>query len=167
MYGDNDDAAADTVTVATVNHRRTGSVIDLWSYKRGSSKLRHRKTISSPLIRTPNAVELVSHDSFYSTNDFHTPRAGFLRVFETLSKQAWSDVVYYDGTADRVDVAATGLTFPNGIVYLPKDKVEDFDDQTDLGEVWVASSTGAQVLVFRRKANNKLKLHQHIPLPFM
>lgn len=47
------------VHVAAANHRKTGSVIELFTYKIGSTEMVHRKTIkNSKLLNNPNGFQV-------------------------------------------------------------------------------------------------------------
>ena len=47
---------SNTVWVAAVNHKRDGSVIELFTHVKGTDELLHRKTVKDPLIVHPNGI---------------------------------------------------------------------------------------------------------------
>ena len=77
-----------------------------------NGRLRHRKTVVSPHIISPNDVVGLSKDTFYVANDMvKTSPLG--RGVSFFTGGADGTVVYYDGKETRL--VAKGLTFANGI----------------------------------------------------
>ncbi len=74
--------------------------------------LYHTKTISDPMLVSPNDLVAVGPDSFYVSND-HGHVSGIMRVMEEYLKLRLSNVVYYDGS--RFSEAAGGIGYANGI----------------------------------------------------
>jgi hypothetical protein len=89
----------DTVSlVAVVNHRRSHSVIELFHHTAGSSSMRYHRTISSPLITTPNDVEVVGDDGeMVVTLDHRFGPKRFWRVFEDYFQLPLSSVLHISG----------------------------------------------------------------------
>ena len=81
------------LTLFVINHRRTGSVVEVFEYTRkqdekddGNGSLgvvRYVETIANDLIRTPNDLVAMGRRSFYITND-HYYREGFMRHIEGM-----------------------------------------------------------------------------------
>lgn len=98
--------------------------------------LSHRRTLSDPLLISPNDVIAIDHERFYFTNDHGSP-PGFRRTLEGYLRLPWSNVVYFDGEVFRV--AAEGLTYANGINLSP-----------DGRHLYVAEVTRSRVREYRR-----------------
>lgn len=74
------------LTLFVVNHRRTGSVVEVFEYTRTTNDeslgvVRYVETVASELIRTPNDVLAMGRRSFYVTND-HFYKQGYMRNIE-------------------------------------------------------------------------------------
>ncbi|KAK3806873.1 MAG: hypothetical protein J3R72DRAFT_530700 [Linnemannia gamsii] len=106
------------LTLMVINHRRTGSVVEVFEYTRGNGgqdslgSARYVETIESELIRTPNDLVATGKRSFYITND-HYYKAGLWRQIEGFGRCAWSDVVYV--SPEATFVAYKGIASANGI----------------------------------------------------
>jgi arylesterase/paraoxonase len=116
-----------------INHAGGNHTIEVYDFV--STRLSHRESLSDPLLVTPNDLVAVGRDRLYVTND-HANTGGFARTLEDYLRRSISTVVYYDG-AD-FSVAASGIRYPNGVNVSP-------DGRT----LYVASTTGGEVLVFR------------------
>ncbi|XP_038047029.1 serum paraoxonase/arylesterase 1-like [Patiria miniata] len=112
---------------------RTQSV-ELFDYDHKSNTLRHKKTVISDAIFSPNDVIAVSADTFYVTNDMRFGRLGPLEVVLTLPT---GTVAYYDGS-EAVQVAS-GLSGANGI-----------SKSQDGRYIYVSGLLDAQLNVFER-----------------
>jgi sugar lactone lactonase YvrE len=60
--------------IAMINHLKTGSVVELFSYHLGSNVMLHLETVADPSITRPNDVALVQNEnsmmgSFYVTSE--------------------------------------------------------------------------------------------------
>jgi hypothetical protein len=66
-----------------INHRRSGSVIEIFEHTLNTKVITHLNTVKHDLIRTPNGVAPVSKNEFYVTND-HYAKNEFLRKFEGI-----------------------------------------------------------------------------------
>ncbi|KAJ1910176.1 hypothetical protein IWQ60_010793 [Tieghemiomyces parasiticus] len=137
---------AGTVTVMLVNHGHPDhSSVEIFDHRLDSNTLIHVRTITDPLIRTPNAVVALSPRSFFLTNDFYHRLPGPMRTLEKMTSRAWTDVVVYQPAVEgrealhssEVRRAYGGLVYANGI-----------DIDHDRGLVFVASATGRRVTVF-------------------
>ena len=90
------------------------SQIELFSYTIGDQRVRHLRSIQSPLIRTPNDIFAVSETSFYVTND-HFAREGFQRTLEDWGHENWgalSDLIHVaiSPTAVESEDPSAGIT---------------------------------------------------------
>ena len=95
----------------------SASRIEIFHHKLDSSppSVQHIRTISHPLITTPNDILSLSPDTFLVTND-HVHKFGGYRVLEDLFDIAWnsnSNVIKVSD--DQIEIAMGGLHNPNGI----------------------------------------------------
>ncbi|KAF9130676.1 Serum paraoxonase/arylesterase 1, partial [Mortierella sp. GBA39] len=114
------------LTLFVINHRRTGSVVEVFEYTRkqdvkddGNGSLgvvRYIETIANDLIRTPNDIVAMGKLSFYITND-HYYREGFMRHIEGFGRRPWGDVVFVSPQATFI--AYNGIASSNGITTNP------------------------------------------------
>jgi arylesterase / paraoxonase len=93
-----------------VNHARGQHTIEIFSLVDG--RLEHQKTLSSPMIISPNDVVAVGPDRFYFTND-HNYRNGFMRTLEDYGRLKVANLVYYDG--ETFSEVAADFAYPNGV----------------------------------------------------
>jgi arylesterase/paraoxonase len=117
-----------------VNHRIGADGIEMFDVRDGA--LHHVRTIGGDLLSTPNDVLAVGPERFYVTND-HGSESRFGRTLEDYLRLPGGSVVYFDGT--RFSVAARGIRYANGI-----------NRSADGRSVYVASTTGRRILVYRR-----------------
>jgi arylesterase / paraoxonase len=137
----------DVILIAAVNHIRTGSVIEQFSHKRGSSVAKHYNTVKLELLNNPNDVQPLSRHAFYATNDIRNE--GIWKIIEKYGRKPWAYVVHYeDGAARKV---AQDLSYANGIT-LSKDKV------------YVTSSVNRHLRIYERKDDDGLKLLDIVPI---
>jgi hypothetical protein len=88
----------------------------------GSSTVKHIRTISHPLIETPNDILAISPREFYVTND-HFYREGLMRELETVAPVKWSSTMFVeitdlsatDSVGLKVSTALTGIKNNNGL----------------------------------------------------
>jgi hypothetical protein len=73
--------SANEFTIFAVNHRRTGSVIEILEYTVGDKVVQYKETIKHELIKTPNDIIALGPRSFYVSND-HRYFSGIKRVIE-------------------------------------------------------------------------------------
>jgi arylesterase/paraoxonase len=97
-----------------INHQQGEHRIDLFDLKDGGLKL--RKSLTSPMLVSPNDIVGVGPESFYLTNDHRHP-TGWKRILEDYLRLRRSNVVYYDGS-EFVE-AASGIGYANGINVSP------------------------------------------------
>ncbi|KAF9121602.1 Serum paraoxonase/arylesterase 1 [Mortierella sp. 14UC] len=106
------------LTLFVINHRRSGSVVEVFEYTKDDRELgslgsaRYVETIENKLIRTPNDLLAMGRRSFYVTND-HYYKNGFGRHVEAFGRRSWSDVVYV--SPEETFVAYKGIASANGI----------------------------------------------------
>ncbi|PKS12582.1 hypothetical protein jhhlp_000790 [Lomentospora prolificans] len=90
---------------------KSHSRIELFHYVLGDSSVKHVRTISHPLIQTPNDIYAVSPSSIFVTND-HFYREGHMRALEdVLFRAKWSTTVHLqisDLTATDATAGVTG-----------------------------------------------------------
>ncbi|KAI1287155.1 Serum paraoxonase/arylesterase 2 [Mortierella claussenii] len=115
--------SATEFTIFAINHRRSGSVIEVLEYAIGDKFALHKETIQHDLIRTPNDIVALGPRSFYVSND-HRYTGGIMRELEGNLRRPWSNVVFYSPEKtfvafDRV-ASANGLAAnkDNSIIYL-------------------------------------------------
>ncbi|KAF9316933.1 Serum paraoxonase/arylesterase 1, partial [Linnemannia elongata] len=114
------------LTLFVINHRRTGSVVEVFEYTRkqdekddGNGSLgvvRYVETIANDLIRTPNDLVAMGKRSFYITND-HYYREGFMRHIEGFGRHPWGDVVF--ASPEATFIAYNAIASSNGITTNP------------------------------------------------
>ena len=97
-------------TLFIINHEAGKHQIEIYDLK--NEKLVHRKTISDPMLVSPNDLVAVGPNSFYVTND-HRFVSGFKRIIEDYMRLSLSNVLYYDGS--HFKEAASGFAYANGI----------------------------------------------------
>lgn len=131
-----------------VNHAGGRHTIE--EYEVGADRLTHLRTLSDPLLRSPNDLVALAPDLLYVTNDHGWPK-GFLSTLEEWFRIPVSDVVVFDGRGFRV--AARRINLANGI-----------NKSADGTTLYVASPTGLEIRVYDREADGGLRLRQRIPL---
>ena len=119
-------------TLLVVNHAGGRQAVEV--YRWDGSALTHEKTLSDPLLVSPNDVHAIDRERFFVTND-HAHREGFGRTIEEYFQREISNVVYYDGA--RFREAAGGIGLPNGVNASP-------DGRT----LYVASTITGSIRVF-------------------
>jgi arylesterase/paraoxonase len=118
-----------------VNHAAAGDAVEIFDVAE-DGMLTHVKTVTDPLLVSPNDVVGVGPESFYVTND-HTSRPGLMRTLGDVMLLRNANVVYYDGKA--MSIATDHLLFANGINVSPDGKT-----------LYVAESLGAALDVYTR-----------------
>ena len=93
-----------------INHEAGKHQIEIYDLE--NEKLVHRKTISDPMLISPNDLVAVGPEHFYVSND-HRFVSGFKRIIEDYARLSLSNVVYYDGS--QFKEAASGFAYANGI----------------------------------------------------
>lgn len=103
----------------------------------GAPRLVHQRTISDPLLLSPNDVAAVDGERFYVTND-HSATTELGRKLEEFGRLPRGHVLYWDGAS--FSVVAETIHYANGITVSP-----------DGASVYVSSITGGEVLMFTRE----------------
>ncbi|KAJ3220228.1 Serum paraoxonase/arylesterase 1 [Clydaea vesicula] len=141
------------IVLAFINHRKTGSVIEIFEYEVGSTSVLHVETIKNDILTSPNNLVLVGPRSFYATNDLKNPR-GIKRDLEIYLRYKNGYVVFYDGETSKFKVVAKDLIYANGI-----------ETNYNQDKVYVAEATGSFLTVFERKQNNNLRKIESLAMP--
>lgn len=136
-----------------VNHRRGGSVIEIFTHTLGTTVLDHVETAAHPLIRTPNNLVPIGPRTFYTSND-HRHRKGFWRVIEEFGRMPWGNVVLWD--KGEAQVVADGIRSANGMASSP-----------DAKYIYVNAVVGTETLVYERQQNNSLLLIDRVKIGFL
>lgn len=135
--------------LSVVNHTSKGDFIEIFYYN--NIELKHLKTISSPLLASPNDIVLINESQFYVTND-HGFNKPFLKLFEDYLQMSKSNILFYNGL-DFIEVV-TDLQMANGI-NISRDKKT----------VYCAETIGQKLNVYRRnQLDNSLSLVESIEL---
>jgi arylesterase/paraoxonase len=103
-----DQAGRDVLFV--INHQGGKHRIEVFDLKEGA--LIHRKTLTSPMLVSPNDIVGVGPEAFYATNDHRYP-TGWKRKMEDYLRLRRSNVLLYDGS--EFVQAASGIGYANGI----------------------------------------------------
>lgn len=117
-----------------VNHQGGRHQIEVYDLQDG--QLSHRKTISDPLLVSPNDIVAVSAEMFYVTND-HRHTTGLKRTVEEYQRLEQSNVVFYDGK--KFVEAAGQIGYANGI-----------NISNDGRTVYVSATTGGALHIYKR-----------------
>ena len=132
------------IFLAVVNHHSgglfnssEGHSVELFRYEVDS--LFHIRSVSGPLMISPNDIVLINKDQFYVTND-HGSSSGLMQTLEEYLQLRRCKVLFYDGK--KFSVAASGLGFANGI-----------NINRDGSLLYVAETIGKQLSIFSRDKN--------------
>lgn len=138
-----------TIYIAAVNHRRSGSVIELFTYTLGSKTLQYRKSvIDQDLLNAPNDVLLIGKNEFYATNDIYS--RGLARTLAIYFRLSHGRVVFYDG--NKMKTVLPNMVYPNGII-----------SSDDMQTIYIASSLERKLFIYdRNEVTNRLKLTDSI-----
>jgi arylesterase/paraoxonase len=119
-----------------VNHLSDGThAIEIFDVA-DDGQLTHVKSVTDPLLVSPNDVVAVGPDSFYVTNDHGTSNQTRAMLDDILLSRN-ADVVYYDGQV--MSKAAGLLSFANGI-----------NKSADGKTIYVAESLGLALHIYAR-----------------
>jgi len=129
-----------------VNHNKTGSYIEKFIFENGT--LKHLKSYYNALLFSPNDVTAVTDSTFYASND-HGSKTSLGISLEAYLQLPRSYVVYFDG--QNYTKVISKLKYANGVI-LSKDKTK----------LYVATSTGQKVLIYKRSNNGSLSLEHYI-----
>ena len=127
--------------LAVVNHHSSGLFssfgghsVEIFIYNGDS--LSHIKSISHPLMISPNDIVLINKDQFYVTND-HGSSSKREQTLEEYLQLKRCNALFYDGNDFRV--AASGLGFANGI-----------NINNDGSILYIAETLGKRLSIFSR-----------------
>ncbi|KAI1387745.1 calcium-dependent phosphotriesterase [Hypoxylon trugodes] len=112
-------------TPTSSEHSKAASRVEVFVHKIGSNKAKHIRSISHPLIRTPNDLLALSENEFLVTND-HYYLDGYMRLVEELFHPAWTDLLHvHANDADNVTatVSLTSVPGNNGLGWGPNGQV--------------------------------------------
>ncbi|KAF2089234.1 hypothetical protein K490DRAFT_37314, partial [Saccharata proteae CBS 121410] len=114
-----------TSTLFVINHASTGSVIEIFtlSPNQNPPTAHHTRTLSHPLIWTPNSLIALSSHDLLVTNDHYFRRSDhpWLALLETYAVIPGGSVVHIDLRAPEQNMEITTLAhapFANGIARL-------------------------------------------------
>jgi arylesterase/paraoxonase len=103
-----------TSTLFAINHAGGRHAIEIYDVT--TDRLVHTRTLTDPLLVSPNDLLALTPTQVYITNDHGYP-PGFLRTLEEYLRLAAANVVLWDGT--RFREAAGGIRMANGINRSP------------------------------------------------
>ena len=127
------------VTLMVVNHGGGRHAIEIFDAGR-DGLLRHRRTVTDPLIVSPNDVAAIDRDSFYVSNDHGYP-TGIMRTLEDYLRLPAGNVVHWNGAQARVVIE--GTNYANGVAL-----------SRDGAKLYLAQTTARSVSVFARDAKS-------------
>ena len=102
------------VYLYVINHRRESETVECFLYNAESLSLKHRKTFKDTLFSNLNNLVLVGLDEFYVTHDLFF-NSFYMKILETHTGLSWGVVIYYNANRKESKIAATSLSYPNGI----------------------------------------------------
>ncbi|KAF9163031.1 hypothetical protein DFQ26_003034 [Actinomortierella ambigua] len=140
------------LTLFFINHRRTGSVVEVIDYYVGETTMKYVQTIQHDLISTPNDIVALGLRSFYISND-HKYLSGPMRVIENNLRRAWSNVIYY--SPEQTLVAYEGVSSANGMTA-----------NHDKSIIYVSACHGAGIHVMEPRDDHTLRERDFIKLDF-
>ncbi|MDY8134475.1 SMP-30/gluconolactonase/LRE family protein [Aquimarina sp. 2201CG5-10] len=132
--------------ILAINHTEKGHSIEVFSLEKDLAI--HKKTITDPLLISPNDVVLIDENRFYVTND-HGYTKGIGKLLEEYAGLSASNVLYYDGKEFKE--VASGIAYANGINY---------DSNRNL--LYVASPRGFLIKVYKRLEDGSLDFIEDI-----
>ena len=96
--------------IAAVNHKQSGHSIEIFEYS--NARLTHKKSITNPLLISPNDLVFINDTQMYITND-HGNSSEWGKTIEEYLQLTRSNVVFYDG--NKFTIAIKKLGYANGI----------------------------------------------------
>jgi arylesterase / paraoxonase len=167
-----------------INHRRTGSVVEVFEHILNTKVLTHLNTVKHDLILTPNNLVPVSKDEFYITNDHYYKDGKIMRMIEGTFIHLFILFFYlfffflYSfilfiyflyllylalGRLPWTNVVYHSLaTNTTEIVAEGLRYANGINTNWDQSKIYVAESFGGEVLIYDRKSNNKLHLSDRV-----
>ncbi|KAG0267241.1 hypothetical protein BG011_007650 [Mortierella polycephala] len=157
-----DQSRSKRLIIFLVNHRRTGSVVEVFEYEytvdfdphRNNHRVKYLETIEHGLIQTPNDILAMGPRSFYVSND-HFYKNGTMRALEEKLRRPWSNVVYI--SPEESYIAYEGVVTANGMT-----------SNQDRTRIYLSACHGAALHVLRPgySDNHKLYIVEYIKLDF-
>ncbi|GAA6020864.1 hypothetical protein JCM11491_000009 [Sporobolomyces phaffii] len=128
------------------------SVVEVFETTGNSHELQYVKTVSHPLLRTPNNLAMTGDRTFFVSND-HRHKVHWSRAFE-MAKSVPSDIIYCDASKATVacKVAADGVIYPNGLAKGPRNLL------------YQGSTLQGLVRIWEEKPDHTLKALTEVPL---
>ncbi|KAJ4424443.1 hypothetical protein N0V82_000965 [Gnomoniopsis sp. IMI 355080] len=126
---------------------KPASRIEVFHHKLGSSTIKHVRSISHPLIKTPNDVYAVSPTEVYVTNDHYYFEGHWRTVEDVWPGAKWSNVIHAKVSEDgsvEAEPALEKLHNPNGLGH---GRTED--------EILLASATGGNFWIAKLQEEPK------------
>lgn len=145
-----------TSTLYVVNHDPSGSVIEIFTLSTDAKTATHIRTLSHPLIHTPNSITTLGDGKILFTNDHYIPsrQSAILSQAETWLGVPGGSVVYLDTTNIEATIKTVArIPFANGIVQLNKTTVA------------VASTSNAAINLYELSDTYDLTFTTSIPVP--
>lgn len=133
-----------TLYLFAVNHNSYGDFIESFIYQ--NEALKHIKSYYFEEMCCPNDVLALAKDKFYVTND-HGTKKGLMRTVEDYLRIPYSTLIYFDGN-DYTEVAGPFL-YANGV-----------NMSNDGSYIYVTTTTGGSLLVFKRGDDGALEEHE-------
>ncbi|KAF9080898.1 Serum paraoxonase/arylesterase 2, partial [Mortierella sp. AM989] len=140
------------LTIFVVNHRRSGSVVEVLEYTIGDNVVQYKETIKHDLIRTPNDIIALGPRSFYVSND-HLHISGFKRFIEENLRRPWSNVIYY--SPENTFVAFDRVISANGMAA-----------NKDHSVIFLSACYGGAVHILKPHEDFTLEQQDYIKLDF-
>ncbi|KAI1451387.1 calcium-dependent phosphotriesterase [Annulohypoxylon moriforme] len=147
-----------TVFIFVVNHHpnpiqpsagsgqpKANSRIELFTHTVGSDTAKYLRSISHPMIRTPNDLLALSDKEFLVTN-CHRYRDGLMRFLEDFSHLPWTDLVHVSVDNDNnvtATVSLDSIGTNNGLGWGPN------------GQVLIGDAAGGNLYFAGFEAKNK------------
>ncbi len=132
-----------------INHQ--GGLNRIEIYDLGNATLTLRRTLTDPMLVSPNDLLAVGPNACYVTND-HRHATGIARLIEEYGRRRIANVVFYDG--EQFGEAASGIGYPNGI-----------NVSRDGRTLYLAATVERTLHVYDRDpGTNKLSLKEKLPL---
>ena len=140
------------VYLFAINHRQKiyQHAVERFEWK--DDQLIHLESIIDMThITSPNDLVAIGERSFYVTNDHYYPQPGLARLLEEYLQRAIGFVNFYDGQSFKK--VAEDIAYPNGI-----------NSSADRSQIYVASTTGRNLLIYDRLPDHSLVYKNQIDL---
>ncbi|XP_056012110.1 serum paraoxonase/arylesterase 1-like [Ostrea edulis] len=138
------------VLLFVVVHRAKEDTVEKFEFLEKTLELKHLKTYTGALVHILNDVVATGPDTFYTT-DCAYYRNSLGHVLEGMLGLHFGHILYCDGK--EFEIVSEATYFPNGIAGSNDGKL-----------VYVVSSLGKMLLVYKREENNRLTKVNNIVL---